>query len=62
MKRPPIVLLRDESELLRRIAALERALPGEIIRRLIVGEAARQGLLERVAERGEKQAQEVKDG
>jgi len=42
----PIVLLREEAALLRRLAAQANTLPGNVLRGLIVGEAARRGVLE----------------
>ncbi len=42
----PIVLLREEAVLLRRLAARHKTRPGEVLRRLIICEAARQGVLE----------------
>jgi hypothetical protein len=41
-----IILLRDEGELLRRLAEEARATPGSLLRKLILSEALRRGLYE----------------
>ncbi len=53
----PIILLRDESSLLRQLAERDKARPGVVLRRLILREAVCAGLLDGDAAEAVKQSQ-----